>query len=202
MMLRAVCFDLMDTVITDPYLAALEAGTGMTVREAVALLDRTAWPDFELGLIDEAEFLRRFWRDGTQNCHLDIEAFHAARRQGYAFIEGMEQLLDDLAGRVERYVASNYPVWVEELTENFGFARRFDGVFASCTLGARKPDVQFYERLLSKIGHQPQECLFVDDRAVNCEAAESVGMVGHVFVGVSDLRDRLAAEGLLVRETQ
>ena len=194
---RAIYFDLMGTVIFDPYVDALKAGTGMAVLEAHRFKDPQSWPDFELGLIDEAEFIRRFWVAEEQDRPFDIDAFHAARRAGYAFLPGMAELVDDLGGRVSRYVASNYPVWIEELRVTFDFASRFDGVFASCHFGERKPAIGFYERLLAETGHEADECLFVDDRGVNCTAAEAAGLRAHVFTDADDLRRRLAAEGVL-----
>lgn len=192
--LEAVCFDLMGTVLYDPYLEALEAATGLDEARAHARKDPSCWPDFEIAKIDEAEFAARFFGDGAQR--FDLDAFHRARRGGYRYLPGMAELIDALEGRVARYVASNYPVWIEELRERFAFAGRFEGVYASCHLGVRKPDATFYERLLDGIGHEPAACLFVDDREVNCEAAERAGMRAHLFADAADLATRLRAEGV------
>lgn len=194
-MFEAVLFDLMGTVLHDPYLEALEAATGLEVAAALARKDPTCWPDFELGLIDEAEFARRFFGEDART-RFDLDAFHTARHAGYRYLPGMAELLDRLAGRVDRYVASNYPVWIDELGGRFAFARRFEGVWASCHLGVRKPEEAFYRRLLERIGRAPDECLFVDDRKENCEAAELVGIPAHLFTGADDLAARLAAEGI------
>lgn len=198
-MLDAVCFDLMGTVIYDPYLEALQAGTGMGIDEAHRRKDPASWPDFEMGLIDEAEFVRRFFVEPDSRPAFDAEAFHRVRRHGYRFLPGMERLLDELAGVVDRYVASNYPVWIDELARTFDFARRFEAVYASCHLGVRKPDPGFYTALLDAIGRRAERCLFVDDRRVNCDAAAAIGMAVHVFDGVTGLRRRLTDEGLLSR---
>jgi HAD superfamily hydrolase (TIGR01509 family) len=196
-MVRALCLDLMGTVLYDPYLEAIEAATGMGIRDVVRVKDPDSWPAFELGLIDEAEFVRRFFRATDGDLPFDIAAFHRVRRQGYAFLPGMEQLLDDVRGVVDRYVASNYPVWIDELATEFAFAGRFEGVYASCHLGVRKPDPAFYQGMLEAIGRPAQECLFVDDRRVNCEAAEAIGMRAHLFVDADDLRVRLRDERVL-----
>lgn len=195
-MLRAVLFDLMDTVIHDPYPEALRAATGgMGLDELRARRDPRAWEDFELAAIDEEEFGRRFFADDTP---LDLAAFHRVRRAGYRWLPGMRELLDGLDGRVGRYVASNYPVWIDELTARFALDTRFDGVWASHHLGARKPDPVFYLRLAGRIGVEPERCLLVDDRARNCEGAEAAGLAAHLFTGADDLRCRLAEEGVEV----
>ena len=108
----------------------------------------------------------------------------------------MRALLDALDGVLDRYVASNYPVWIEELREVFGLDSRCEGVVASHHLGVRKPDPEFYRLLLDRICHRPEACLFVDDRAGNCAAAERAGMRAHHFDGVEGLAERLRAEGV------
>jgi FMN hydrolase / 5-amino-6-(5-phospho-D-ribitylamino)uracil phosphatase len=195
-MLRAICLDLMDTLVRDPYRDAVRAATGLDLDALRAVKDPDAWPMFEVGEIDEQEFARRFFADPSNEHTFDLAAFHEARWRGYAFLPGMEALLDDAEGHVERYVASNYPVWVEELSERFGLTERTEGVWASHHLGVRKPDPTFFERLLERIGREPADCLFVDDRADNCAAAAAVGMRAHRFTGADDLRERLRAEGI------
>ncbi|MGH8904569.1 MAG: HAD-IA family hydrolase [Egibacteraceae bacterium] len=195
-MLRALCLDLMGTLLSDPYLEALEAATGLDATVAHRFKDPTSWPDFECGLIDEAEFVRRFFRNGEEGRPLDVPAFHTARRRGYRFLPGMRALLDALDGRLDRYVASNYPVWIEELRATFHLDSCCEGVWASHHLGVRKPDPAFYQRLLQRIDHPPAACLFVDDLVDNCAGAEAAGMLAHHFDGVDELIARLRAEGI------
>jgi len=195
--LQAVFLDLMGTVLYDPYIEALEAATGMSVADAHAVKDPDSWPQFECGAIDEAEFVRRFFSDRTLEGQFDVEAFHRVRREGYRFLPGMAEVVEQLRGRVARYVASNYPVWIDEMAEVFDFARHFDGVYASCHLGVRKPDRRFYEALLDDVGAPASACLFVDDRRANCDAAAAVGMHVHLFRDAEALRTDLRRYGVL-----
>jgi FMN hydrolase / 5-amino-6-(5-phospho-D-ribitylamino)uracil phosphatase len=192
----------MGTVLFDPYIAALEAATGLDATAVHRLKDPTSWPEFECGLIDEAEFVRRFFRNGEEGRLLDVSALHAARRKGYRFLPGMRALLSALEGRLDRYIASNYPVWIEELRVTFGLDSCCEGVWASHHLGVRKPDLEFYRRLLQRIPHPPEACLFVDDCEDNCTGAEAAGMLAHHFDGVDGLVARLHAEGVDVRLVQ
>ena len=185
----------MDTVLVDPYRDALHAAVGPVDWAAVQhLRDRTAWSDFEVAAIDEEEFVRRFWLDPGRG--FDREAFSAARHAGYRFVEGMDVLLASLRGRVQRHLASNYPVWIEELRLRFALDELFEGVWASHHLGVRKPDRTFYTLLLERIAVPAERVLFVDDRAENCEAAENAGMHAHHFTGTPALARHLAAAGL------
>jgi FMN phosphatase YigB (HAD superfamily) len=197
-MLTALCLDLMDTLVTDPYRAALRAATGLELEEIAALRDPEVWPAFEVGAIDEAEFARRFFAGAAASGRVfDVGAFHEVRRAGCELVEGMGALLDETRGRLERHIASNYPVWILEVVDALGLAERVEGVHASHELGVRKPDRSFYDRLLGRIGHEPGACLFVDDRERNCAAAEEAGMRAHLFTGAEDLRRRLVAEDVL-----
>lgn len=185
----------MDTVLYDPYREAVRAATGMGLAELRTLRDPAAWHEFELAVIDEPAFARRFFADGSA---FDIATFHRVRRAGYRWLPGMRELVADLEGAAGRFVASNYPAWIDELRRRFGLDARFDGVWASHHLGARKPDTTFYERLAANVDAEPGDCLFVDDRERNCEGAERAGFRAHLFVGADDLRQRLTGEGLAV----
>jgi HAD superfamily hydrolase (TIGR01509 family) len=193
-MARALLFDLMDTVVHDPYREAIRAATGLEARAAFRINDPQCWPEFEVAQIDEAEFVRRFFPSGEPP--FDLEAFHRTRRAGYHYLPGMRELLIELQGRVERYVASNYPIWIEELRVSLALDEHFEGIFASHHLGVRKPDTAFFERLLERIERTREECFFVDDRAQNCEAAERFGIRAYHFQGAPGLRARLLEEGI------
>lgn len=192
--LRTVAFDLMDTVLHDPYREALEAGTGLPLAE---LLERRgdhwdAWPAFERGELSEEEYWQLHEERGVP---VDREAFHQARREGYRFLRGMGELVEELRGQVVCVVASNYPAWITELEAEL-LAGRFDAVYSSHHLGVRKPDAAFFRQLLRRTGTEPDELLFVDDRQVNVDAARELGIRAHRFDGVSSLAARLRREGL------
>ena len=189
-----VFFDLMGTVLVDPYREAIQAATRRPLADVAADRDPDAWALFESGVIDEETFVRRFYADGRP---FDVATFHRVRRAGYRYLPGMREILDDLTGRAERHLATNYPPWVDELLVRFGLDSRFERVWASWRLGARKPDPAFFEQMLTAADVDPGRCLFVDDRQDNCEAAEARGIPSHRFVDALDLRARLRAEGLL-----
>ena len=196
LMRPTVFFDLMGTVLVDPYREAIQAATRRPLADVAADRDPDAWALFESGVIDEETFVRRFYADGRP---FDVSTFHRVRRAGYRYVPGMREVLDDLAGRAERHLATNYPPWVEELLVRFGLDSRFEQVWASWRLGARKPDPAFFEQMVAAADVDPRRCLFVDDRHDNCEAAEARGIPSHRFVDAADLRARLRAEGLLAR---
>lgn len=58
----------------------------------------------------------------------------------------------------------------------------FDGGgIVSCDVGIEKPDIRIYNLLIKKAGLNPERTLFFDDKKINTDAANKVGMTGIVF---------------------
>jgi putative hydrolase of the HAD superfamily len=68
----------------------------------------------------------------------------------------------------------------------------FDAVVISCEVGLSKPDPQIYRHCLDRLGLEPPQVLFVDDRADNIEGAARIGLRTLHFEG-PDVLDRLRA---------
>lgn len=192
-MIRVVAFDVMDTLLRDPFREALQAATGLGLAELFARRDPELYPAFERGEVSEATYWQGYLPRGIT---ADPEAFHRVRRAGTHWLPGMEALVAELGGRVRLVTASNYPVWIEELAQGL-LAGRFEAVLASHHLGVRKPEAAFYTALLERIGAGPGEVAFVDDREVNVAGAREVGLAAHHFTDAEGLRAWLVAEGVL-----
>jgi epoxide hydrolase-like predicted phosphatase len=54
----------------------------------------------------------------------------------------------------------------------------FEVVVDSAYVGMRKPDPAIYELTVERLGDgvRAEDCVFIDDVEVNCDAARSVGM--------------------------
>ena len=57
----------------------------------------------------------------------------------------------------------------------------FELVVDSAFVGMRKPDREIYELTLERLGMRAEECLFVDDMPLNCDAARAAGMQAVVY---------------------
>ena len=69
------------------------------------------------------------------------------------------------------YYLSNIPQDVLELLTERGVLAQFDGGVASCEVQVNKPDPQIYKALLKKYQLKSSECVFIDDRLENVQAA-------------------------------
>jgi putative hydrolase of the HAD superfamily len=137
----------------------------------------------ERGEISESEFRDRIER------HLE-DGFDLARLRALYFerIEPNRPMIDfvrDLRGRGVRaaLLTNNVrewePLWRSKLPE---VDELFEVVVDSAFVGLRKPDPAIFELTLERLGGPaPEQCVFVDDLELNCDAARELGMAAVRF---------------------
>ena len=59
-----------------------------------------------------------------------------------------------------------------------GWEELFDSVVISGEVGLRKPEPEIFLLTARRLGVEPEQCVFVDDLAINVRGATKVGMVG------------------------
>ena len=67
----------------------------------------------------------------------------------------------------------------------------FESLLVSCDLGMAKPDPEIFIHVCRVTGTEPSQCFFVDDTALNVDAAQELGFYGHTFRTVSGLSSAL-----------
>ncbi|WP_420444549.1 HAD family hydrolase [Candidatus Poriferisodalis sp.] len=129
--------------------------------------------DASLGRMTSSEFWQRCGVDGN-----DIE--YITR---HTLSPGLKGVLEDVTSRGIRVACLSNDVseWAALQRDHFGLAEFIDPWCISGDIGIRKPDAEAYRSLLSAIGADPRECLFVDDRRENVDAARSVGLEAVLF---------------------
>ncbi|MCH0541718.1 HAD family phosphatase [Streptomyces sp. MUM 203J] len=131
-------------------------------------------------------------------------------RQTEAFMEDLweeylgtpnEELLAyvrGLRGRCRLGILSNSFVGAREReAAAYGFDALVEVIVYSHETGVNKPDRRAFDLVLGRLGVRAEDCLFVDDAAVNVEAARALGMRGHLYEGVEGAVARI---GRHVRE--
>ncbi|MDE2829049.1 MAG: HAD-IA family hydrolase [Gemmatimonadota bacterium] len=81
--------------------------------------------------------------------------------------------------------------------QRLGIAGDFDYIINSSEVGFAKPDPNIYFAALNTVGANPEQALFIDDKAGHVAAATRLGITGHTYVGADDLRQKLNHLGLL-----
>jgi len=159
-----------------------------------ATIGHPDWLELDKGTITVAEAARR----GAHRSGLDpdriyrvyanlpaslvaIEQTHAAVRELHA--RGIPMLvLSNMQHACWDWLRANHPIYA-----------LFAGCVISAEVGLIKPDPAIYRHLTDRFSLQPGDCLFIDDMAVNVEAARAVGWQAE------QLTER-AAGGALLRE--
>lgn len=191
-----VLWDVMGTIVHDPFFEEMPRFFGMSFDQLLEAKHPSAWIEFELGNISEREFLERFFADGRD---YDRRGFVDDVRRSYRWLPGIEGVLERLSnGGVTMHAFSNYPVWYELIEERLALSRFLDWSFVSCRTGLRKPAADAYGHVLRELGVPPERCVFIDDRASNCDAARAAGIRSVQFDGVDGLVASLRDVGLPV----
>jgi HAD superfamily hydrolase (TIGR01509 family) len=190
---QIILFDVMGTLVTEPFSTVIPGFFQMSLDELREAKHPTAWIEFEEGRLTEADYVARFFRDGRP---VDADALRACVHDAYCWIDGMQDLLVDLkAAGCEMHALSNYPAWYQLIDEKLQLSRFLDWTFVSCKTGVRKPDPQAFLGAAATLEVDPQQCLFIDDRPVNVNAAQLVGMVAILYHSAEQLREELADRG-------
>ncbi len=112
-----------------------------------------------------------FW----QQCGVDGNDAEYITR--HTLSPGLKEVLEVARSRGVRVACLSNDVseWAVLQRDHFGLAEFIDPWCISGDIGVRKPDTEAYRLLLSAIEADSRECLFVDDRRKNVDAARSVG---------------------------
>lgn len=180
-----VLFDVMDTLVQDPFHEELPRAFGYDKQGFLRNKRDGLWPRFERGEIDEDTFVSRCLLEGDPP---SIETVHEHLVHGYRWMPGMESLLKRLRPHgVEMHAFSNYPVWYRLIEEALGLSDYLEWSFVSWKTGLRKPAQQAYVNVLNQLGRRSNQCIFVDNRAENCRVARLLGIRSHEFSGADRL---------------
>jgi epoxide hydrolase-like predicted phosphatase len=159
--------------------------------------------ELECGRLGEPEFLAML---GAQLSADLGRAFDLSSFSEHYF-EGLAQnvpMLDELAAvRAAGYrmglLTNNVLEWGPRWRPMVPIDELFDDVVDSAHVGLRKPDPAIYALTCERLGVSATECVFIDDFANNCEAAEAAGMTVVCFQdtdnAIAELRELLEARG-------
>jgi putative hydrolase of the HAD superfamily len=80
--------------------------------------------------------------------------------------------------------------------EKFGLREIFRLFVSSCFVGLRKPESGIYRLAIETTQMNPEECCFIDDRALNLECAAKLGMRTIQMQNLGQLREELGRLGV------
>ena len=194
---------LIDVEPLEATLARLAAESGTPVaelreplREAFASQRRSLSEQFQWGDLDEAGFLAALDARLTRPLGPVVLARHMADMLR-GTIDDTPALLGALAARhpVACYSNTNPVHWRAALAR-FDFMGLFRHAMASHQERLAKPDPRVFDRVQTRLGAGPGDCLLIDDRQINVDAARTAGWSALRFTDATTLRRDLAARDI------
>jgi putative hydrolase of the HAD superfamily len=89
-------------------------------------------------------------------------------------------------------ILSNMPADVRaHLVDENEWLPAFDHMTFSCDVGVMKPAAEIYLHCLAGVGRQAGDCLFLDDRPENIDAARALGLHAVQFHSAAQVADEL-----------
>jgi putative hydrolase of the HAD superfamily len=94
---------------------------------------------------------------------------------------------------IKCFVATNQEKHrAQYMLEKMGFSQSFDKLYASAHLGFKKPNSEFYEKILSELdGIDKQEILFWDDTEENITGAIEFGIKAELYISFDDFKKKM-----------
>jgi putative hydrolase of the HAD superfamily len=160
------------------------------------LFDGEHWKALSTGRCSEDEYWSAVRKALDGRVPAALEPF---RHSPFAYEEPNQRMVA-LARRLHRCyrlaLLSNATTSLEATLDDYGLATLFDVIVNSARVGLRKPDPPIYQLTLDRLGLAAQECLFVDDKERNTEAARDLGLQTVTFRSAAHLIRQLALRGV------
>lgn len=190
----ALLIDVMGTLVHDPFFEEVPRHFGLTLEELFEAKHPTNWLGFEQGILDEETLLMGYFADGRP---FDPAAFRQLMQQSYRWLDGMESWMEQMHGAgFSLHLFSNYSPWYQMIEERLQLSRFAKWSFVSCETGLRKPDHAAFHQATESLGVTAADCLFIDDRSKNTDAAREIGMDAICFESAVQLDEEISRRGL------
>jgi glucose-1-phosphatase len=201
---ETIIFDLGNVLVDFDFMLAANKVSqlnGKTPLEIYGLFfDSPLTALFEAGKITPADFFREVKK--LLNLEVDYDQFLPIWNEIFFLTEKNRQvyaLAKALKLRYKTALLSNVnTLHFNYLKDNFAVFDAFHNMILSFEVGATKPDPLIYNRALDSLKARPQSTFYTDDRPELIEKASELGIRGHVFRGVEQLKRDLLACGISI----
>mgnify|MGYP003312922866 FL=1 len=127
------------------------------------------------------------WKDETERILVESHgAFIRPIVKRFFAFEGridleMVKLIKQLPKNLRLGILTNNHDRFEEYLQRVGVAELFDAVINTHRIGVAKPEKLAYQKAVSRLSVEPENCLFVDDVEGNVDGGEAAGLKCHHF---------------------
>lgn len=203
-MIKNVVFDLGFVLISFDW-REIMTRVGITEDEmeeiATATVRSEYWGELDRGILTDEEILNGFISIAPQHKEKITKFFAAVPHNMPPYSYSNEWVASVKERGYNLYVLSNFSENNFKFCEpKYTFLDKFDGKIISYRYKCIKPEKEIYQILFDSFDLNPEECVFIDDREDNIEAAINQGMNGIVFRSYdqasSDLDKLLKEKGI------
>jgi len=203
--IRAVICDFGNVLMSfdrDRTYRALGHAYGRPYKEIAEKFPEETQKQYERGELDDRGFFESVRSTLGSAGVIDFENF--SEWWGDIFWENRDvaELLRELHTQVRLVMLSNTnSLHMASVREHYpDILKLFDGHILSFEERLLKPAPELFHRAMEIAGKdvRPEECFYIDDKAASVEAAEKLGMLGHVYSGYPELVRRLRTAGVRV----
>lgn len=143
---------------------------------------------------------------------MDVEILFKKLLPNYRDIEKIKQhvknsnkILYPEVGDLIRKLKHNYQVvlmnnegkeWNDFRIRKFHLEELFDKIFTSCIIGEKKPEKDYFKKVLNTLKIKSEELLFIDNTLENIESAKELGIQTIWFKNPAQLKRELLRKGI------
>ena len=197
--IRAVILDYGEVISQPPDPAAIATMAGMfeLPEERFRQLYASLRHAYDRGDFDGDAY----WTEIARDAGVDLSASQVTRLReiDVAMWSRLNQSVLRWAGRLRSsglktaMLSNMHQDMVQKIRSESVWAEGFDCLTLSSEIGSAKPEAAIFRHCLDCLQVAPHEALFVDDRAVNVQAAQELGIRGIVANSPAELRRQLDA---------
>lgn len=198
--IKNIVFDVGNVLLSfewDAYLDSLGFSPEVLKAMHKATFPSNEWNERDRGALSDEEYFQTFLKKAPEyekELRLVIEKENDSL-QVYDYSKTWIQYLQSKGYRT--YLLSNISHhMLTGFYEKMDFISKMDGAVFSCEVNILKPEPGIYQALFDTYGLNPEECIFMDDRKENVEAAKKAGMEAFVFTDFKSAAKKLETYGI------
>ena len=199
-MIKTIIFDIGNVLVGFDWKGYIEKfGYTEEVNERIcsATVLSPQWDEFDRGSMSDGEIIQKFV-DNDPEIEMEIRKIcenikHMLTKKEYA-IPWIKELKEK--GYQVLYLSNFSKKAEKECAHVLDFLPYMDGGIMSYKYHLIKPQPEIYQVLLKEYNLVAEECVFLDDRQDNCEAAQKQGIHAIVFTTREDALQQLAKLGV------